>query len=347
MERVVNYHVGMSSQPTLQITPEHVFFTLNAYQMSHALKGAIELELFTHVADGAHTVAEIAKRCQANDRGVRVLCDYLTVLNFLTKSDGGYALTPESAMFLSKRSPAYIGSAADFLLNDWQMSNYRNVADIVRKGSALEGAGDMNPENPVWVDFARSMVPMVHGSTQAVAAASGEPGKKIKVLDIAAGHGMFGISVALRNPAAEIVAVDWKNVLQVALENAARAGVMDRYRTLPGSAFEVDFATGYDVVLLPNFLHHFDFKTNVALIRKVRAALNPGGRVLTVEFVPNEDRISPPMAAAFSFMMLGATNGGDAYTFNELNQMFRDAGFSSTAIQDIQGSPGKLLVTEY
>ena len=337
----------MSSQPTPQVSPEHVFFTMNAYQMSHALKGAIDLELFTHVADGANTAAEIAKRCQANERAVRILCDYLTVINFLTKSDGTYTLTPDSAMFLSKRSPAYAGAAADFLLNDWQMSNYRNVAAIVRKGSALEGAGDMNPENPVWVDFARSMVNMIRPSTQAVAAASGEPGKKIKVLDIAAGHGMFGISIALRNPAAEIVAADWKNVLQVALENAARAGIQDRYRTLPGSAFDVDFGTGYDLVLLPNFLHHFDPKTNVALIKKVRAALIPGGRVLTVEFVPNEDRISPPMAAAFSFMMLGATNGGDAYTFPELNQMFRDAGFSSTTLHDIPMSPGKLLVTEY
>ncbi len=320
---------------------------MSAYQQSHALKGAIDLELFTHIADGAKTAAEIAKRCQANDRGVRVLCDYLTVLGFLTKSDGTYGLSPESALFLNKRSPAYLGSVTDFLLNDWQMANYRDVAKIVRKGSALEGAGDMDPDNPVWVDFARSMAPMIHPSAQGVAAASGDPAKRIKVLDIAAGHGLFGITIALRNPAAEIVAVDWKNVLQVAIENAARAGVQDRYKTLPGSAFDVDFGTGYDLVLLPNFLHHFDFKTNVGLIKKVRAALKPGGRVLTVEFVPNDDRVSPPMAAAFSFMMLGATNGGDAYTFSELNQMFLDAGFSSTTLCEIPASPGKLLVTEY
>jgi 2-polyprenyl-3-methyl-5-hydroxy-6-metoxy-1,4-benzoquinol methylase len=331
----------------MSVSPEHIFFTLNAFQQSVALKGAIDLELFTHVGDGARTPAEIAGRCQANERATRILCDYLTIIGFLTKSEAGYALTEESAAFLNKRSPAYMGSIANFILNDWQVRNYHDVAAIVRKGSALKGAGDMDPENPVWVEFARNMVPIVYPATQAVAAAAGEPGTKIKVLDIAAGHGMFGISVALRNPAASIVAVDWKNVLEVALENTARAGVGDRYRTLPGSAFEVDFGAGYDLVLLPNFLHHFDFPTNVALIRKVRAALNPGGRVLTVEFVPNDDRISPPMPAAFSFTMLGATNGGDAYTFRELDRMFRDAGFSSTRIQEIPNSPGMLLVTEY
>jgi len=335
----------MSSQPSPQVNPEHIFFTLNAFQQSYALKGAIELDLFTHVADGAKTPAEISARCQANERGVRVLCDYLTIIGFLTKSGGGYDLTPESATFLNKHSPAYMGSISNFILNDWQVANFRDMAGVVRKGSTL--AGDMDPENPVWVDFARNMVPIVYPVTQAVAAVAGEPGKKIKVLDIAAGHGMFGIAIALRNPAAEIVAVDWKNVLEVALENAARAGVQSRYRTLPGSAFDVDFGTGYDLGLLPNFLHHFDYPTNVALIKKIRTALNPGGRVITAEFVPNDDRITPPAAAAFSLMMLGATNGGDAYTFRELDQMFRDAGFSSTTLHDIPSSPEKLLVTEY
>jgi 2-polyprenyl-3-methyl-5-hydroxy-6-metoxy-1,4-benzoquinol methylase len=339
----------MSSQPSPQVSPEHIFFTLNAFQQSYALKGAIELELFTHVADGAKTPADIAARCQANERGVRVLCDYLTIIGFLTKSDGGYALTPESATFLSKRSPAYVGTISHFMLNDWQVANYRDMAAVVRKGSALEGAGDMDAENPVWVDFARSMVPIVYPTTQALAAAvvGSDPAKNIKVLDIAAGHGMFGIAIALRNPAAEIVAVDWKNVLEVALENAQRAGVRDRYRTLPGSAFDVDFGAGFDVALLPNFLHHFDYAANVGLIKKIRAALKPGARVFTVEFIPNDDRVTPPTAAAFSLMMLGATNGGDAYTFRELDQMFRDAGFAATNMHDIANSPEKLLVTEY
>jgi 2-polyprenyl-3-methyl-5-hydroxy-6-metoxy-1,4-benzoquinol methylase len=335
----------MSSQPSPQVNPEHIFFTLNAFQQSYALKGAIELDLFTHIADGAKTPAEIAARCHANERGVRVLCDYLTIIGFLTKSSDGYALTPESATFLNKHSPAYMGTISHFILNDWQVANFRDMAGVVRKGSTL--AGDMDPENPVWVDFARNMAPIVYPVTQAVAAVAGEPGKKIKVLDIAAGHGMFGIAIALRNPAAEIVAVDWKNVLEVALENAARAGVQSRYRTLPGSAFDVELGTGYDLALLPNFLHHFDYPTNVALIKRIRAALNPGARVITAEFVPNDDRITPPAAAAFSLMMLGATNGGDAYTFRELDQMFRDAGFSSTTLHDIPSSPEKLLVTEY
>src|SRR5258706_15919533 len=138
--------------------------------------------------------------------------------------------------------------------------------------------------------------------------------EKLKVLDIAAGHGLYGIAFANRNPQAEVTAVDWAGVLEVAKENAQRAGVSDRYQTRPGSAFDVDYGTGYDIVLLTNFLHHFDAPTCETLLRKVRAALADGGRAVALEFVPNEDRVSPPQAAAFSMIMLGSTPQGDAYT---------------------------------
>src|SRR6185312_5028293 len=110
-------------------------------------------------------------------------------------------------------------------------------------------------------------------------------------------HGLFGISFAKNNPQAEIHAVDWKAVLEVARENAQQATVADRYHTIEGSAFDVEFGIGYDLVLITNFLHHFDPPTNETLLRKVHAALAEGGRAVTLEFIPNDDRISPPEAS--------------------------------------------------
>jgi ubiquinone/menaquinone biosynthesis C-methylase UbiE len=330
--------------PTHRPNPEAIFDAFNSYQKTMALKGAIELELFTHIDDGATAVAEIARRCAASERGIRILCDYMTIQGFLAKSGSTYSLTPDAKIFLSKRSPAYMGTAASFLTNLDHLAAYNDVAAIVRKGGTVRGS-HMEPDHPIWVDFARSMVPIVMMGAQAMAEAVAEPGVPMKVLDLAAGHGMFGISVARRNPAAEIYAVDWKNVLQVALENANRLGVTERYHTIAGSAFEVDFGTGYDVVLIPNFLHHFGVEQNVKLIKKVRAALKPGGLVATLEFVPNDDRITPPVAAAFSLMMLGATEAGDAYTYREIAQMFRDAGFGESTIRQLDGSPEQLILT--
>jgi 2-polyprenyl-3-methyl-5-hydroxy-6-metoxy-1,4-benzoquinol methylase len=163
----------------------------------------------------------------------------------------------------------------------------------------------------------------------------GQP-SEMKVLDIAAGHGLFGIAIARRNPQATVAAVDWPNVLTVATENARHAGVYDRYCTVPGSAFDVDFGSGYDVVLLTNFLHHFDRAAVDAVMRKVHAALKPGGRVYVLEFVPNEDRVTPATSAAFALVMLATTPAGDAYTFAEYEQMFSAAGFTRSECSNLE-----------
>jgi hypothetical protein len=328
-----------------QPSPLPIFDALNAYQKTMALKGALELDIFTHIADGATTAAEIAKKCDAAERGVRILCDFLTINGLLTKTDGKYGLTQDTAVFLNRHSPAYLGGAAKFLAHERHMSHFKDVAAAVRKGGALD-AGNMGPDDPVWIEFAESMGQMIGSVSRMIAPIVTEPGKPTKVLDIAAGHGLFGISVAELNPAAEVVAVDWKNVLNVASANAAKAGVSSRFHTIPGSAFDVDFGHGYDLVLLPNFLHHFDPPTNVTLLKKIRSAMKPGGLVATVEEVPNDDRISPPIAT-FSMMMLCSTPSGDAYTFRELDQMFREAGFGESTTRNLEPSFATLLLTKW
>ena len=191
-------------------------------------------------------------------------------------------------------------------------------------------------DNPNWVRFARGMAGLqkipAEMMARAIAADMRQTGSEPvrRVLDIAAGHGVYGIALARHCPDAEIAAVDWPSVLEVAKENAQAAGIAGRYRTIPGSAFDVEYGSGYDVVLLTGFLHHFDPPTCERLLRKVHAALNPGGRAVTVEFVPNEDRVSPPVPATFSLMMLVSTPAGDAYTFSQLEMMFRNAGFRSS-----------------
>jgi ubiquinone/menaquinone biosynthesis C-methylase UbiE len=166
----------------------------------------------------------------------------------------------------------------------------------------------------------------------------------MKVLDIAAGHGLFGIEIAKQNPQARVTGLDWAPVLRVALENARKAGVQDRYDMLPGSAFEVNFGGPYDAVLLTNFLHHFDPPTCVKLLKKVHGALRRGGRAATLEFVPNEDRISPPMPAAFSMTMLTTTQAGDAYTLSELTSMYSEAGFGGLKAHHIPMSPHTVVM---
>jgi 2-polyprenyl-3-methyl-5-hydroxy-6-metoxy-1,4-benzoquinol methylase len=311
-------------------SPEIVLDTLFAYQRSAALRAAIDLEVFTAIDEGSHTAANIAKRSKSAERGIRILCDYLTIIGLLAKADGVYQLTPDAAAFLSKKSPMYLGTTAQFLTLPEMKKNFDSITETVRRGGVAPTGNTVADENPIWVDFARSMAPLMMPAGHAIAGmVAGPDAGAIRVLDIAAGHGMFGVIIAQHNPKAEIVAVDWKPVLAVAEENARAAGVQSRYTTLAGDAFKVDFGTGYDVVLVPNFLHHFDHATCTTFLKKCHAALKPGGKVVVVEFVPNADRVSPPMAAAFSLAMLAGTPSGDAYTMAELEKQLSDAGFSN------------------
>ena len=166
----------------------------------------------------------------------------------------------------------------------------------------------------------------------------------LRVLDIAAGHGLFGITIAERNPNARITALDWPHVLEVATENAAKAGVGSRHELLPGDAFEVDYKGPYDLVLVTNFFHHFDPPTCERLLRKIFAALAPGGRCVNLDFVIDEGRVSPPTAGSFAMMMLGTTVAGDVYTFAEYDKMFRNAGFASSELRALARSAETLVI---
>ena len=334
-------------QPAGQPTPALLFDTINAHQRTEAIKTAIELNLFTAIAEGKTTAPEIAQGCQSSERGTRILCDYLVIIGFLTKEKGKYGLTPDSAVFLDKHSPAYMGSVIDFMLSPMLTDNFKHLTEAVKKGgSAADDDAVVAPDHPVWVKFARAMAPMMAMPSQLLARlADPNANQKLKILDIAAGHGLFGLAFARQNPQAEVTAVDWPNVLEVAKENAQSAGVSDRYQTRPGSAFDVDYGSGYDIVLLTNFLHHFDTPSCEALLRKVRASLAEGGRAVTLEFVPNDDRVTPPQAAAFSIMMLGATPGGDAYTFAELERMFSNAGFTHSELHELPPTIQRVVIS--
>jgi 2-polyprenyl-3-methyl-5-hydroxy-6-metoxy-1,4-benzoquinol methylase len=317
-------------------SPQLFFETANAFQKTEALRAAIELGLFTSIAEGKRTAEDIAVAVKASARGTRILCDFLVVNGFLTKEGNRYGLTRDTAVFLDQRSPAYLGGALRFLNMPKTMETYKHLTEIVRSGATVNEEHSLTPENPMWVEFARGMAPMMAMPAELLAKMlKAEDGHKWKVLSLAVGHGLYDIAVARHNPNAEVWAVDWANVLEVARENATKAGVASRYHTIPGSAFDVEYGQDYDVALVVNFLHHFDTAACEKLLRKVQGALKPGGRVVLLEFVPNDDRVSPPMAASFSLIMLAATPAGDAYTFKEFQQMLRNAGYRSSELHPL------------
>lgn len=331
----------------VQASPNRFFETMHAYQRTAAMKAAIELEVFTAIGETSATVPDLVQRVNASARGLRALCDFLVVMGFISKfidePEPRYSLTPDSSMFLNKRSQRYIGSATNFMGSHEWIDSFRDLADVVRTGGPLPKQRHLAQDHPLWLDFARSMAPIIYPIAQQTANLL-SLGSNAKVLDIAASHGIFGIEVAKQNPGARIVALDFQSVLTVAKENAARFGVSHRYTLLAGDALVVPFGEGFDAALVPNLLHHWDRQTISTFLKKVYAALSPNGKIVVVEFAPNDDRVSPPIPASFVINMLVSTPGGNAYTLSENLEMLREAGFSECETHSLLPTPETAII---
>jgi 2-polyprenyl-3-methyl-5-hydroxy-6-metoxy-1,4-benzoquinol methylase len=328
-------------------SPALFFDTISSYQRTEALRAAIELDLFSQLRDARRTASELAAACKASPRGIRILADYLTILGFLTKHGDQYELTLDSKVFLDRASPAYLGGAIGFMLSPDLREHFHKLTEAVRRGgTAVSDEGTVSHDNPIWVEFARAMAPLMQLPAQLLTGLiGGDSNRPMRVLDVAAGHGLFGIAIAKQYPNAQITALDWPNVLAVARDNAQQAGVLDRLTLHPGSAFDVAWGGPYDIVLLTNFLHHFDVPTCEKIANHTFQSLAPGGRALTLEFIPEPDRISPPSTAGFALVMLASTAHGDAYTFAELQSIFERAGFARSEFHPLPPTTQQAVVS--
>ena len=313
---------------TQSFSPAWLLDEFRAYERSLTLRTAIELDLFTRIGAGVDTIPALAKATRASVRGLRVLCDNLAAHQHLVKKSGRYRLTLNSRIFLSKDSPACFASTIRFLASDAYIKAFCDLLRSVKRGRAR------TLKTP-WPDYARLMSPLAQDVAASVAEAlTADSAGPMRVLDVAAGHGLYGLALGAHNPQAEIYALDAADVLRVAARNARRAGLGKRFHSIPGDAFTTSFGGPYDLVLAGNIAHHLEPGANIKLFRKCRAALKPKGKLVVLDFVINEDRVSPAAEAGFAIHLF-ATGSCDVYTLAEYRGMLRAAGFRRIT----QGTP--------
>jgi ubiquinone/menaquinone biosynthesis C-methylase UbiE len=317
------------------------------YQKTAALTAAVKLDVIALIGGGAVTSDALAEKTATSSRGMRILCDFLNAMGLLAKEDGAYSVTEPGKIYLDPSSPAWMGGSIDFYAAPEIL---RLVLDdpvsYVRHGGST-GLAHLAPDHPVWVRFAKAMSPTARlAAKRAAVYLAARPGPPTTVLDVAAGHGFYGIELAKAFPEAVVTAVDWPSVLELASANARDAGVGERFRVAAGNAFEVDWGGEFDLVILANFLHHFSPEECATILRKVKSSLSARGRACAVDFVPDEDRARAPTHAMFAFFMLATTPGGDAWTMSDLDQMAKDAGFRGATARPLRPTPQSLIMFE-
>lgn len=300
---------------------------------SMAMKAACRLDIFSKLKSGENTVEKLAKSCNATERGLEILLNYFVASDLLTKNDNIYGTTLAVDSLLLKDSPISFLAYADFFQSDKLLGNLSKLEDTIRNGFS---ASSIISDYDIWAQYAE-FTPGIMAKdvfeTLKIAKLNGieEP---IKVIDIAAGSGLYGCEILKSCPNAKVYALDNEKVLEVAGKFVEKngSGLRERWIPLPGSAFDLEcmkeFAE-YDYCVVGNFFMHFTVEVCVKLFKNIHSILKTGGKFIIIDTITHSDRVSPVYPARWSINMLASTPSGSAHSFEEYRQALKESGFHS------------------
>jgi len=336
----------MQTPQTSQVTPERLMQFGFAYAPPVIIGAAVSNKVFDSLADGPKTVDEVSKKGGASARGLRVVMNALVGLELLKKSGDKYSLTPESEAFLVSNKP---GSLAGFFpMNMKQLiPHWLELDEIVRTGRPSEARNQESQGTAFFTELVENIVPMSYGGAQAVAQHLDVAGKgPSRVLDIAAGSGVWGIALAQKSPKVEVTAVDWPGMIPTTKRITQKFGVGSQFKFIEGDIGEVDFGSNYDIATLGHILHSEGKDRSRRLLEKTGRSLKPGGTIVIADWLVNDDRTEPLNGLMFAVQMLVNTEQGDTFSFNEIKGWLEAAGFKDARTFDAPGPAPLVLATK-
>jgi ubiquinone/menaquinone biosynthesis C-methylase UbiE len=302
---------------------------LGDFANSQILDASIEYDFFTLIDHGFHTADEVARQAGTNPRATRIVLDSLPALALVEKRQGQYFLTPTSEAFLVKGKPSYVGDFRHVALALW--NGMAHLKESLKTGKPLSRM-DTGTELQVWEKLVLGIIVIAEPAAKALCDVLkiGTERKGIRVLDIAGGSSIFGMTILSRDPSAQVTQLDWPNVNAVAKKLNKERGLEGKISFIDGEHHTAALATNhYDLVLASNFCRFESPKGNQELFAKAYNALKPGGCFVVNDFVPNEDRTEPTFALRFSVYTLTHTPEGECWTLSQYSNWLKKAGFST------------------
>src|ERR1700761_2440893 len=245
----------MTTTATTPVTPERILQLAWAYVPPLVLEAAIRNRIFDVLDGGPKSLPQVSKETGASQRGLAAVMNVLVGLELLAKDKQNlYSLTPESSAFLVSTKPSFQGGflrhGSEQLIPKWLHLN-----KIVQTGKPDAAVNQEGPGSDFFGQFVNDILPLSYPAAQALSRHLLDGGKSAKVLDLAAGSGVWGIAMAQASDEATVTAVDWPDVLPITRKTVARFGVADRFTFVAGDLLQADFGSGYTVVILGHILH--------------------------------------------------------------------------------------------
>lgn len=297
------------------------------------LAAAVHNSVFTHVDAGADTIEAFSKKTGVPPRGAGALLDGLVGLGFLSVSGGRYRNTPDAAEFLVEGKPSYFGGFPKVMLAEF--AEWQSLPEVARTGRPKMADTADAQESPFWEQLVPAIavlsVPVALAAAERLELAKAGP---VSIFDVGGGSGVYSAIWLGINRQAQSTQFDWSNVNRIAKEFVGRHGVGDRFRTVDGDFHKVDFGTAeHDIAVYSHIAHQESPADNVAIFRKIRKALKPGGTLVISDFVVDDDRSGPPFSLMFRSVMLLRTKEGATWTRSEYQKWLREASFKSVSIE--------------
>jgi ubiquinone/menaquinone biosynthesis C-methylase UbiE len=329
------------------VTPERIMQFAWGYVPPLVLEAAIRHRVFDVLDGGPKTISEVQKETGASERGLTAVMNALVGMNFLEKDKHGeFSLTPESSAFLVSSKPGFQGGflrhGSEQLIPKWLHLNSIVETGRPEEPVNLEGAGA-----DFFQRFVNDIFPLSFPAAQTLSRhlhSNGSPATR--VLDLAAGSGVWGIAMAQGSQQVRVTAVDWPEVIPVTRKTVERFGLADRFSFVAGDLMQADFGSGHTVATLGHILHSEGCERSRALLKRTFAALAPGGTIAIAEFLVNADRTGPLNALFFAVNMLVNTDCGDTYSFEEISGWLNEAGFKNARTLDAPGPSPLILATK-
>jgi ubiquinone/menaquinone biosynthesis C-methylase UbiE len=319
----------MAETSNEELSPRALMRILGDFANSQILNAALEYDFFTLISRGFHSAEEIAREAGTDARATRIVLDSLPALSLIEKQDGRYSLTPMAENFLVQGKPSYCGDFRHVALALWD--GMAHLKESLKTGKPLSRM-DTNAELAVWEKLVLGIIVIAEPAAKALCdiLKIGGERKGLRVLDIAGGSSIFGMTIVTRDSTAEVTQLDWPNVNAVAKKANRERGLEGKIRFIDGDhhTAKVD-ASYYDLVLASNFCRFESPKGNQELFAKAYSALKPGGIFMVNDFVPNEERTEPTFALRFSVYTLTHTPEGECWTLAQYSDWLKKAGFGA------------------
>lgn len=330
---MVKYLSNLRLMPPVPITA-----LLSGSWAIQVLKSAVELGIFEALADGPRNAVHVAETRNLDVKGCAVLLDALVGLQFLSRADlsgaarsieSVYELNMISQSYLLQSSPLFMGM---FLEHHFMLDKmWQDLTKAIAEGKPVMEINHDAKAEEVFPHLAEALVPLNYGyAVDACKEVLSKRGGPLKVLDVAAGSGVWSIPFAQANRQTRVEALDFPAVLEVTNKVTENFGVAAQYEDIGGNWRQAKLAPeSYDVIILGHILHSEGAAASRELLTACHRAMKPGGTLLIAEFMPNQERTAPVAPLLFAVNMYLLTTSGCVFSFDELSNLCKSAGFKA------------------